>query len=98
MTLFVSQAGLALKAWPIRSWWGSHLGWAVFICVFICIKVCVLCRGMPFRQANVVSVIGASEIWLFQCNFSQYPWPMIALVLALATAVFRNFSCKYFGR
>ena len=51
---------------------------------------------MPFRQANVVSVIGASEIWLFQCNFLQYPWPMIALVLALATAVFRNYFLQIF--
>ena len=47
---------------------------------------------MPFRQANVVSVIGATEIWLFHDNFLQYPWPMIVLVLALATAVF----CNYF--
>ena len=49
---------------------------------------------MPFRQANVVSVIGATEIWLFHENIPQYPWPMIVLVLALATAVF----CNYFSQ
>ena len=47
---------------------------------------------MPFRQAHVVSVSGTAETGLYSLlDFLQTPRPMIVLVLAEATAVFRKF-------